>query len=331
MDNVIIAGLRGAVNQFIGQNNFFMAKKRTVDKLRVIGYNEEKKGGESVQKQFDQNTIRVENIEFSAFFECFENETETTGVLDSILLKTVHTHAYAELFLCFDLGIVIKTEHAEIYLNPGEILLVPPGIQHVMLPHKSRGMSVGFSYSLLKNKSRHDFYGLINRLCKGELPRVLCQGVTPEMQLFNETQKSDILRVMQLLEFLLQMAEQSGNEKCKEYSAGQNPERDLGRTSAVEMMFHTCFMTDFHAEDAARQLHLSKRQLDRVIRRRFGMSFREVMTEYRMQAACKMLTGSELCAEEIGYAVGYNNKSAFYAAFRRKYGMTPMQYRNTQK
>ncbi len=286
-----------------------------------------------MQDQFDtdQNTIHVENLEFSAYFHLFEKETQTGGALNSILFDTVHTHAYAELFLCFDLEIVIRTDQADICLKPGELLLIPPGVRHVMLPSQSNGMSVGFSYSLLNNKSRHDFFGLIDGLCKTALPRVLYKGIPAEIWSSGSVPESDALTVMRLLQFLLCMGERCSKEQKAEPSDGQNPERDLGRITAVENMLLTSFMTDFHAEDAARQLHLSKRQLDRVIRRRFGMSFREVMTEYRMQAACKMLTGSELCAEEIGYAVGYNNKSAFYAAFRRKYGMTPMQYRNTQK
>lgn len=276
----------------------------------------------------DKNTIRAENICFSAFFSDFENDSASGDILDNIISKTVHTHAYVELFISFDSGIVLRTRQTDIYLNPGELLMIPPGTKHVMLPCKSAGVSVGFSYSKLKCKSNHDFFKSINKLCNCDKPIIIASGLSDDMKKAAAL-TDECLKSLHILETLLYASKQTG-EMTSTVNI-KNTERDIGRISAIENLFITSFMLDFHAKDAADMFHISKRQLDRIIHKRFGMPFREVMTEYRMQVACKMLAESELYAESIGYAVGYNSKSAFYAAFKKKYRVTPIQLRNIMK
>jgi AraC-like DNA-binding protein len=68
---------------------------------------------------------------------------------------------------------------------------------------------------------------------------------------------------------------------------------------------------------------------ERTLSRRFvaetGMSFTEWRTRARMVAALPRLAAGEPVAP-VGRAVGYVNASAFIAAFRRTFGVTPRAY-----
>jgi len=71
-----------------------------------------------------------------------------------------------------------------------------------------------------------------------------------------------------------------------------------------------------------------------MARSTFARRFRQVvgeapmdfLTTIRMHLACEFLR-SELGIKEVARRIGYRSVSAFSVAFRRKYGMSPMQYR----
>jgi len=57
------------------------------------------------------------------------------------------------------------------------------------------------------------------------------------------------------------------------------------------------------------------------------LNFTSFINGYRIEEACRMLkTDHRLTLESIGYEVGFNSKSTFFAAFKKQVGMTPLAY-----
>ena len=52
---------------------------------------------------------------------------------------------------------------------------------------------------------------------------------------------------------------------------------------------------------------------------------------YRMLKATELLKLTSLSIAEIGSAVGYENQLHFSRAFKRIYGISPREWRNSQK
>ena len=50
-----------------------------------------------------------------------------------------------------------------------------------------------------------------------------------------------------------------------------------------------------------------------------------------MRKASELLTGSQLSVSEVTEQVGYINQSKFAAAFKKQFGMSPLEYRRAQK
>ncbi len=73
--------------------------------------------------------------------------------------------------------------------------------------------------------------------------------------------------------------------------------------------------------------YLSQNQIIRIVRNRTGYTPHEYLTRFRLAKACELLQCTEKSVGEIGQAVGYDNNSHFSAAFRRLYGITPVEYR----
>lgn len=81
--------------------------------------------------------------------------------------------------------------------------------------------------------------------------------------------------------------------------------------------------------ELARQMGCDLYWLSREIRRRTGKTYKELLQEKRMQQAVYLLTSSSIPAADIIESVGYENTTYFYRIFRKKYGMSPKEFRKT--
>ena len=81
-------------------------------------------------------------------------------------------------------------------------------------------------------------------------------------------------------------------------------------------------------QSLAKKLSLSIHQLSHILNETYNMNFNSYVNQYRVEEARKMLVENP-CESilSIAHEVGFNSKSAFYAAFSRFTGMTPTVYR----
>lgn len=80
-------------------------------------------------------------------------------------------------------------------------------------------------------------------------------------------------------------------------------------------------------EELARRVEVSPHVLSQFLNDNLGKGFSGFVNAYRIEAAGALLqTAQHLSVEGIGQEVGFRSKSAFYAAFRKIYGMTPRQF-----
>lgn len=63
-------------------------------------------------------------------------------------------------------------------------------------------------------------------------------------------------------------------------------------------------------------------------RTRLGLGIREYIEAMRLRAAERLLQGSALEIYLVALAVGYDHQETFHRAFRRRFGCTPLEYRD---
>lgn len=80
----------------------------------------------------------------------------------------------------------------------------------------------------------------------------------------------------------------------------------------------------------AARLGVSPTYLSHVVNGEFALNFRDYINRHRIEAARRLLASQRGAASiaDVGYQVGFNSSSAFYAAFRKFTGMTPLKCRN---
>ena len=84
---------------------------------------------------------------------------------------------------------------------------------------------------------------------------------------------------------------------------------------------------DIRLADVAALVNMSESAFSHFFKKRTGMSYINYVNNQRIAKACTLLADTTLSASEICYDCGFNNKSNFIRIFRKKKGMTPIEYR----
>ncbi len=79
----------------------------------------------------------------------------------------------------------------------------------------------------------------------------------------------------------------------------------------------------------ARRFHISARSLRRRLHEE-GTTYTELADAAVFRIAARRLRDPEISVQELAYDLGFSEPSAFHRAFKRHFGMTPMQYRLRQ-
>ncbi|HZG85824.1 helix-turn-helix domain-containing protein [Paenibacillus sp.] len=75
--------------------------------------------------------------------------------------------------------------------------------------------------------------------------------------------------------------------------------------------------------------HLNENYLSGLFKQNAGITFSEYVTKLRMTKAAQLLVESDLKLTDIATLVGYSSSSYFSTSFRKFYGMSPKEYRET--
>lgn len=125
-----------------------------------------------------------------------------------------------------------------------------------------------------------------------------------------------------LIQWTWQQLEQLRN-KLKERTTGQRT------NSYVEHLID--HVEKFYAEpisfaELARQLHLTRHYLSYLFKKETGVSFRQYLTQYRIEKAKELLLSNEYLVYEVGEKVGYQDPAYFSRIFRQIADMSPIEY-----
>jgi AraC family transcriptional regulator, regulatory protein of adaptative response / methylphosphotriester-DNA alkyltransferase methyltransferase len=87
------------------------------------------------------------------------------------------------------------------------------------------------------------------------------------------------------------------------------------------------YASDLSLDDIAHRVASSRRQLQRAYAEIGGTTFREHLTNVRMDRAADLLGRHALTVREVAHRVGYRQPAQFAKAFRRRHGVAPSTFR----
>ncbi len=100
-------------------------------------------------------------------------------------------------------------------------------------------------------------------------------------------------------------------------------ERLIAMQNFIQANYQTVTLTDM-----AEEFHLSEPYISKYIKEKSGKTFGDLMQNARVKKARTLLRNSNMTVESIAYTAGYQNVEHFNRQFKKKYNMTPIEYRN---
>lgn len=95
----------------------------------------------------------------------------------------------------------------------------------------------------------------------------------------------------------------------------------------LKQIFDTRYAEKLTLDSLAGELHWNKYKLEKDFKKYFGRSPFDYLLNVRVKAACRMLRETGGSIVHIGLAVGIENTSYFIRIFKRRTGMSPLEYR----
>ena len=123
---------------------------------------------------------------------------------------------------------------------------------------------------------------------------------------------------------LSELVQKEKNETDKEQLTSEN-------ISRIEGFINTNLRIKFTLEDVSKNVFLSTRQISRIIKKEYGKSFVELVIDKRMALAEMYLKNTDMTIAEIAISAFPDNANYFYTVFKKKHGMTPLNYRKQMK
>jgi len=237
-----------------------------------------------------------------------------------------HNNAEYELHIILNGSCRIGVEARQYVLQQQEAILIAPGQYHH--PQASPGAFEHFSLTFLVSA------GPLRDMLQKLVPSCRIISVTPELaaicrQLFQEQASAGAFQQAFVQAYLtLVILHLFRNLHLSEGSVPRSHTEEAARTPRIDGFFERHLSENITSCDLAQYLHLSRRQLARVLQDAYGMGFQEKLIQARMDRASWLLRSTEQPVIDIANAVGYTSESAFYHIFRKHFGTTPHQYRS---
>jgi signal transduction histidine kinase/DNA-binding response OmpR family regulator/ligand-binding sensor domain-containing protein len=111
-------------------------------------------------------------------------------------------------------------------------------------------------------------------------------------------------------------------------SVSSMDERFLKRLA--ELIEQHIAMAEYDSEALAHDLCMSRMQLNRKLKALTGHPTHEVVREFRLQRAAKLLSSQAGNISTVAYDVGFNSLSHFARAFRERFGVVPSEYAGSE-
>jgi AraC-like DNA-binding protein/mannose-6-phosphate isomerase-like protein (cupin superfamily) len=279
---------------------------------------------------FEAGNIYQELEMTSRFVDTHQDITYSNSIMH------LHSHTFYEILAVRSSGGAEYLVDAQRYkLQPGDIVIVPPGISHrPLLPDT---MTEPYKRDVIWMSTEY-LNGLLQLFPNNPGPqtistRLIRTAGTPWAYLTDLIHRG--VREAEQKRFGWELALAANTAQllvhlCR--AASDNSAKSL-KAESKELMDNILEYVERHyaekltLSDIADKFYVSESTITLTFRKKMGVSFYHWVTQRRLIAAKNLIEGGQLL-EEVAQAVGFSDYSSFFRAFKREFGISPKQYRN---
>lgn len=232
----------------------------------------------------------------------------------------------------------VNCENKTYHLDAGTMLILPPGAYHDLVDINKDTSRISISFGMntptpSKKESKGDMFARAfyrDGPIRADLQNTDAQQFFEKMDaLLSGPQNSPYQRDKLLVlcgSLLLELADLVTADKPE--LPPRNTTGDMADAAfKIDGFLGRNFMCNNAMPRMAEELHISTRQLHRMIRKKYHTNYRQKLSETRIKIAMDMLRNTTMPIHRIGEILGYGNSSNFSIFVKRHTGKTPSQIR----
>ena len=252
-----------------------------------------------------------------------------------------HRHPGHEIHYVISGAYKVTCNKNTFYISENSMLLIPPGTYHDVSSAEAGTSKVSFSFGIQKRKNAladekaeqlcsvyNQNSPIITNLQNSEAQQTLTRLIAILNSQNDDPYKTDKLLticVSLLLELIPHIADAA---PCNQAQETDSVQEDV--SFKIDSFLGTNFMHNNAKARMAEELYVSPRQLQRIMKKNYGMNYREKLSETRVQIAIDLLCNSDMPIHKIAEILGYSCSANFSAFIKRNTGKTPSQIRKEQ-
>ena len=152
--------------------------------------------------------------------------------------------------------------------------------------------------------------------------RTVCEIISQEMK--HQVPDLSIVRHMLSALFIMIEAERKKLPESENTDKSIQNETFINFLKILEDNFRRPLGVEFYAE----KLFMSSRNLNLICQKIMNQSVSEIIETRKLTEAKNLLASTNKSISEIGFELGYNEKSYFSNVFKKKSGQTPSEFRD---
>lgn len=267
-------------------------------------------------------------------FTIYKVDSEEAAIINAAQHEA-HQHDFEELVIAVDGEVEHFIDFQTTNIEAPLVSFVTKGKLHRLLPKVKDGKCdiwvIRFksefipetTFQLYTYYHNHATIKLSKGSCFNRLV-LLCEMIQTEYQ----QAMPDLSVVRHLLSALFIMIESERNKISQVESLPTNQNTTLQNfLQILEENFRRPVGVDYYAE----KLFMSPRNLNRICKDILQQTVSEIIETRKLIEAKNQLTHTDKNISEIGFDLGYNEKSYFTNVFKKRTGQTPTEFRDEMK
>lgn len=106
-----------------------------------------------------------------------------------------------------------------------------------------------------------------------------------------------------------------------------NDERNRKLVNSIQAYIKSNYANDLSMDDLTDKFHVSRTYISRLLKKYTGQSFLEYLTDIRFEQVEYLIAENRYKQYEIAEKVGYKDFGYYIKVFKKRYGMTPNEYK----
>ena len=279
-------------------------------------------------------------------------KTRPKTVIDVTKIVTIHyyefgndfvfsgeSHNFWELVYVDKGSVIVSRDGEEIILGQGELIFHKPNEFHSIRAHDSAPnfMVISFASTSLAMSALEGFRMSLERPYKSLLTSIIKEAEQCYVIPKNDTKLRQLRRratapfgseqlvknyLEQLLIYLLRSSADTDREPIPQ-TAEEEP-----LVTAIKEYLTVRREETIRVEDVCRAFGYSKSFLSRLFREHTGSSIAAFAMEKKMERAKELIREGNLNFTQISANLSFEDPQYFSRVFKRRYGMTPTEYKN---